>query len=265
MPGPAIPKQPVATPLPQWLQPDYLNPENASVFDSPAKKAARAIAGLLSVGDVQGQAMNLAGPLMAAETPFGPLANKALSGIKGLYSRAQRVASGLPEKFHPNKALAALKNMASGEELGYRGVEPYLKSQGNVGTKTGLLEHLEKNPVQQLEVKTLGAPVPDPTAYKMSPDAQYIPPAQETKYQQYQVPGGENYRETLIKLPDRVNVPARTRTRFINEGVAGALDEGATPDEIAQLQQRIDLRDPQHDFQSSHWDDPNVLAHVRSN
>ena len=237
MPGPAIPKQPVATPLPQWLQPDYLNPENASVFDSPVKKAARAVAGLLGVGDVQGQAMNLAGPLMAAETPLGPLANKAVSGIKGLYSRAQRVASGLPEKFHPNKALAALKNMASGEELGYRGVEPYLRSQGNVGTKTGLLEHLEKNPTPQLEVKTLGEPAFADPRYTAGG-----PPETPTKYQQYQVPGGENYQETLIKL--RPEIP-----------------KSATGVEMPYEQ----WRESKPDFQSSHWDDPNVLAHVRSN
>ncbi len=55
-----------------------------------------------------------------------------------------------------------------------------------------------------------------------------------TKFQQYTLPGGENYREVLLKMP---------------EMAWQGPEKGFQPTSTT--------------FRSSHWDDPNVLAHLR--
>lgn len=61
-----------------------------------------------------------------------------------------------------------------------------------------------------------------------------------TKYSQYTLPGGENYREILIQAQ-----PERT--------VVGKTAGGAT----------ISLGDITKEFRGAHWDEPNILAHIR--
>lgn len=71
-----------------------------------------------------------------------------------------------------------------------------------------------------------------------------------TKYHDYALPGGENYREHLITMPgkmkeaqDLLNDPGRDlRTREFEE-----------------------LHRTAQGYRSSHWDEPNIVAHVRSN
>lgn len=62
-----------------------------------------------------------------------------------------------------------------------------------------------------------------------------------TKYSQYTTPGGSNYRELLLKLPPK-NPAAAEQAEF-----------------FPKTTQHPDL------YRSSHWQDPNVLAHVRFN
>lgn len=61
-----------------------------------------------------------------------------------------------------------------------------------------------------------------------------------TKFSSYQLPGGKNYKEILIKAPETV------ASRVGGKGY----DENGMYAE---------------DFKSSHWDEPNVLAHLRLN
>jgi hypothetical protein len=73
------------------------------------------------------------------------------------------------------------------------------------------------------------------------------------------LPGGENHREILLKLPAPksessqrlMQLEARQRRGSLSETEAG---------ELAKLQE---LAKNTHEYQSSHWDDPNVLAHMR--
>lgn len=60
----------------------------------------------------------------------------------------------------------------------------------------------------------------------------------DTKFGNYQLPGGENYRELLLTLPSDVKPEDR--------GTAYA-------------------RDHSNDFRSSHFDQPNILSHIRFN
>jgi hypothetical protein len=105
-----------------------------------------------------------------------------------------------------------------------------------------------------------------------------------TKFSQYTLPGGENYRELLFTLPakkkmsrgklrveeDENNVSGREYYRVVDEdnNVVGTYSKrkfaqdmvdgfGDTP---IELDSRL-----QPEFKSSHWDEPNVFAHTRTN
>jgi hypothetical protein len=71
-----------------------------------------------------------------------------------------------------------------------------------------------------------------------------------TKFHSYTLPGGENYRELLLTLPDKV--PPEHRA------AVAAMDEPARRELAAKYPEQMG-------FRSSHWDEPNVLAHIRFN
>ena len=113
--------------------------------------------------------------------------------------------------------------------------------------------------------------------YESNPD-DYSPAktrAGATKYGQYQLPGGTNYREVLLTLPAKTSAdPARA------EYEAWAQRNGLTPN-ATMTEQRYEREtgsaapaprtmsamqaDAAQNFKSSHWDQPNVLAHIRVN
>ena len=98
-----------------------------------------------------------------------------------------------------------------------------------------------------------------------------------TKFAQYQVPGGENYRETLLTLPEageegfqRLIKQRDAIDEQINEFRSAMWDRFAPAPpalvkEYNSLQSKIDAMQGQQ-FRSSHFpDDPNPLVHTRSN
>lgn len=67
------------------------------------------------------------------------------------------------------------------------------------------------------------------------------------KFAKYTLPGGENYREILLTLPsNRPSIKNMTRAEY-NAAIDAADRAGV------------------QDFRSGHWDQPNVLAHIRVN
>lgn len=97
--------------------------------------------------------------------------------------------------------------------------------------------------------------------------------ADQTKWSQYTLPGGENYRELLLRLPlpdrpgfdeylsnYRQRYPTATTTDaevrgFHNQGIP--LPEAGAATQFARVKSTSDV------FRSSHFDQPNILAHVR--
>lgn len=94
-----------------------------------------------------------------------------------------------------------------------------------------------------------------------------------TKFSQYTLPGGENYREVLLTLPARDESKARmvfieedeSYTVYDTEGKIYSTDltEQEAKDELLGLGVNIDQ--VKSNFNSSHYDQPNILAHVRLN
>lgn len=89
----------------------------------------------------------------------------------------------------------------------------------------------------------------------------------EPKFKQYQEPGGKNYREMLLTLPDRKSEAHAKRLKAHSDKMTAAWD-AKDHDLYRQLDNEYSAmhapgKDPS--FKSSHWNEPNVLAHVRFN
>ena len=75
------------------------------------------------------------------------------------------------------------------------------------------------------------------------------------KFGQYTLPGGENYRELLLTLPTK---------RLSEEEARMVL--GAKPDaKLSDADIAYASRKQVDEYKSGHWDEPNVLAHIRVN
>lgn len=103
----------------------------------------------------------------------------------------------------------------------------------------------------------------------------------EVKYSGYQLKGGENYREVLLTMPNK------SKERLIKEGyefiqglklkysipqqVTGQelkyyIEEKATEKEISKYYEYLNSETlNEKGYKSSHWDESNILAHVRMN
>lgn len=97
------------------------------------------------------------------------------------------------------------------------------------------------------------------------------PATSDAKFSQWTLPGGENYRELLLTLPP--DAAARRRAdlttaeaRRLRETYGERYIREAPPEEIRRYEQMLDdevTADRNNEFRSSHWDEPNVVAHIR--
>lgn len=97
-----------------------------------------------------------------------------------------------------------------------------------------------------------------------------------TKYNQYTLPGGENYREVLIKAPIKteltpteiasLNNRAEEINKIYSHSKLSIAEERKLLDELKQIRLKVDQAgSPTGTFRSSHWDEPNVISHIRMN
>lgn len=91
-----------------------------------------------------------------------------------------------------------------------------------------------------------------------------------TKFSKWQLPGGENYKELLLTLPEAK--PVRARSDFIAEmKLKYGRDDWYKVASEGELLAFGELRDEaikereKSSYKSSHFDQPNILAHVRFN
>ena len=92
--------------------------------------------------------------------------------------------------------------------------------------------------------------------------AYVVPETMPTKYSKYQLAGGENYREILLKLPKESPTTNDIATRLFNKEMR-FLSE-AEKDAVVAEARRIEDTTPK-DYVSSHFNEPNILAHMRVN
>jgi len=104
------------------------------------------------------------------------------------------------------------------------------------------------------------------TNYMRQSDA---PSMKQTKYSQYTLPGGENYKEILIKAP---TLP-ENYARYANADKLAMAKYGKTMRELwdsnemdkwNEISKENTTKYDNH-FKSSHWDEPNIIAHLRMN
>ena len=97
-----------------------------------------------------------------------------------------------------------------------------------------------------------------------------IPESTPTRYQKYQLEGGENYREILLTLPPK-NVTEQTWQVLKPDGTTTTgyfTSEEAARRDAGYIGGSIRQSEPvtyQSGYRSSHFDEPNILAHMRVN
>lgn len=138
----------------------------------------------------------------------------------------------------------------------------------------GSMSAAEKVRLDELDARVRAGenlPRADADEYMRLTDAESRPniTGRTTKYAKYQLPGGQNYREQLLTIPpksfDEMFGPEK---RYEISQLAG---RHRTPEQESQFQQlQREMEQARGDvemanYRSSHWDEPNILAHVRMN
>lgn len=218
--------------------------------------------------------------------------------VLGFYSALARGVSALPTKRATGPAWEALlrglrnKGLVKQDEITWSGLEDWLSLQQGRVSQEQVLEYLSGNGVQVQEL-VLGQPNEEDIQSLLSDEAgegmtredaiEYLGKdegATPAKYSQYALPGGENYREVLLTLPvksrdtsgytaELVSSPddmglgewqVMNGDRFVGNPVIAYKNENAIQTAVNR-----ENRENPAGYKSSHWDAPNVLAHIRVN
>lgn len=148
------------------------------------------------------------------------------------------------------------KGAVKADEVDRSGVNDWLDLQNGRVTKDQVSQYLDGNGVKVSETTLSGD--------KYFRDAQgnrvfdnetgdYVASKAPAKFENYTLPGGKNYREVLLTLPERSKV---TEERVQSPRGWGDTDGGDVG---------VRRTGGENDFRSGHWDQPNVLAHIRLN
>lgn len=226
----------------------------------------------------------------------------------GFYSHAERVIDQNPQKTWRADQLRSYLNSkgVKPDEMHWSGLNDFLDSTGDKPiAKDDIIDHLRQNNVQLTEVvkgsrsgvnfkygsvDEYQKAIFDAERRKDWESAEQLTNElhdwgggnDATKYGQYQIPGGENYREMLLTLPTKdMHFRSQQLDRY-NQAMSdldnAGLPRNATPFQISEHygQERANeivsarMTSPenvhltgQDDYISSHWDEPNVLAHIR--
>jgi len=215
----------------------------------------------------------------------------------GHYSSAAEAAYALKQSKGPaSQMIGALKNMpgVKPEEIKWSGVEEAFDPKEMI-TKDDLVNHFNKKLPDVEETvlrKQSSYPYREADEWQEAIDtaerrrnfdeAERLQRAWEEyegqgartgidsppKFEQYSLPGGQNYREVLMHLPLDVS-PKTQEARKLNQRIqSGEFNSLSDEDRMAKYAERDRLlregklaeRDP---YKSSHWGEPNVLGHLR--
>ena len=204
-----------------------------------------------------------------------PAFSKKQQNTSPFYSQLSRAIEGVPERLSTQPAsqwkvwLAsnAAKLQVKKEEIEWTGINDYLDLRGkDKVSKADIAEYLNANGVQVEEVMNGGQFV-NLSTQETANDAEE---SNATKYGQYQLPGGENYRELLLTLPTQKEkwltreVDGKWEVYSGRQSLGTFASQSIAEDEAA-YNNRTASPDPSKTYTSSHWDEKNVIAHIRFN
>ena len=250
-----------------------------------------------------------AGTVPLREIPRSPL---------GFYSKVEEATLPLQNKGSGGQFLAQIQKTpgVKPEEIEVLGLDKFLQSKPTV-TKQEVQDYITANKPDVQEVRLGGATSPYPyrTADEWQgainraeargnwDEAANLNQAWEAtegfggagapKFSKYTIPGGENYRELLLTLPQKQPViqpivTSKWRVVTVQQSpVSGARQvqvkdeqgrlvgqrfgfQGSDRDAIQEvlpgrLEIETDTTFQQQNFRSSHFDQPNILTHLRAN
>lgn len=181
----------------------------------------------------------------------------------GFYSHGAEVAASLPQlRASPDQFKAALTNRGvKPDEFKWSNYDRAFTGQKSI-TRDQLVQHFKGGLPKIGEVNTAAD---DPRL------------GDNTRYSQYQLPGGKNYREVLLHLPEQVPAQTRSVHRLYRDGQLTAEGDERGAERWRQRDPNADVRVEDvpdtrvatnspwvsQNYSSSHWDLPNVLAHLR--
>ena len=179
------------------------------------------------------------------------------------------------------------------EELQFTGLEDFLTNKPNV-TKQEVQDFLANNRVEVQEKQLAGSGDKSPVFSEFNPDENkyfiYTNDARlqgiyntadeadafvnkynssipygPSKYDKYQLAGGDNYREILLTLPENMSAYDKYAKSLREKyGQGGFANLPLTDIERARLD-KFYAADEVSPYKSSHFDQPNILAHMRVN
>ena len=214
---------------------------------------------------------------------------------QGFYSAMSRAVDELPQKKGNGSQMLAMIAKSPGvkaEEMSWTGLDDFLKGKKNV-TKAEIQEYVDANQVRIEEV-VKGTDSQSKVVIQRQDEIQrdleflqQVPESAEreskvaalrreyaeladknlasdknaTKFGEYTLPGGENYREVLLTVPENKGFNVARYEELKQKDIAGKLND---PEEVQEFNTLMD-RQKSGMFKKGHYDEPNVLAHIRLN
>jgi hypothetical protein len=184
----------------------------------------------------------------------------------GFYSAVEQAALATPRKSGTGQAF--LNDISKGQdvradEIKWMGLDDFLKGKQNV-TRQEVQDYIANNRVDVQEIKST---IPRLPGEEMPGDKGAFLP----KFGQYTLPGGENYRELLLTMPSK-KVGDAGAEDFYNNFVKTGGDKNwseltqAEKNEYINSMPDVAKNAPTtQEYRSSHFDQPNILAHLRVN
>lgn len=232
--------------------------------------------------------------LMERDAPYeGKEATPAKPTEPKFYSQLQRtIEQKMPNAASPQQIMGIVKGgQVKQDELEWSGLEEFLADKPKA-SKQEVLDFLKANEVEVQEVVKGKDLSKEENARRKTLLDKYEndvltrneeielnalqqrfgerSAGTDTKFSQYTLPGGHNYREHLLTLPEKqidelTEQEASELSRLSVKRDRGTATEQEL-DRLRRIRQKMDAGDKRgrENFRSSHFDEPNILAHTRT-
>jgi GGDEF domain-containing protein len=170
-------------------------------------------------------------------------------------------------------------NGVRAEEMKWSGLDEFLSGKGrNKVTADEVAQAIRDSAIKVEDV--WHAPISDEEMSRRIANGEGLPKTKPTRYSDYVEPGGEDYKELLLTLPSSGKSSTRSAAeiRELPDGRFEARVEGDNMGRFGTREEAERVVNMYHgpnatqkqltspaDFKSGHWDEPNILAHVRMN